>query len=248
MMDYRGCQTKTLCGAICQDWSSQSPNIHKTTAANYPDAGLGRHNYCRNPTRAERAWCYTVDGVHRWEYCLPLDVGTQIGEHIPEDVEVLVDAYCKSLEEGRTTHFMHVGSPEWEQNVIRPPTAPPELWPANRYRPDERPTGPRPDELATNARLFWRMRQEGQFRYQEALDQKMLLVVAPLGVLLIALFGLGLGIKFRRALMLTSAVQATHGFPRAIGADVDSESAEEALSFRPSRRPRNQVTRFDELM
>ena len=34
----------------------------------------------------------------------------------------------------------------------------------------------------------------------------MLLVVAPLGVLLIALFGLGLGIKFRRALMLTSAV------------------------------------------
>merc|ERR1719375_1041314 len=84
MMDYRGCQTKTLCGAICQEWSSQSPNIHKTTAANYPDAGLGRHNYCRNPTRAERAWCYTVDGVHRWEYCLPLDVGAQLGEHIPE--------------------------------------------------------------------------------------------------------------------------------------------------------------------
>merc|ERR1719313_2292830 len=140
MVDYRGCQTKTLCGAVCQDWSHQSPNIHRTTAANYPDAGLGRHNYCRNPTNSERAWCYTVNGVHRWEYCLPRkevraeEKPDDVPKGIPDDVEAMVELYCKSLDEGRKTHFMHSGSPEFETHVIHSPTVPPALEPVNRQR------------------------------------------------------------------------------------------------------------------
>mmetsp|Transcript_32753 Transcript_32753/g.96862 ORF Transcript_32753/g.96862 Transcript_32753/m.96862 type:complete len:261 (-) Transcript_32753:525-1307(-) len=50
------------------------PWHHTMTVFDYPDAGLGGHNYCRNPTGRESGpWCYTTDYPEvEWEEC---DVG-----------------------------------------------------------------------------------------------------------------------------------------------------------------------------
>ena len=70
---YRGCQNKTITGKTCQKWSVQSPYKHTRTECNYPGAGLGDHNYCRNPDHEpDGIWCYTTDPYTRWEYCDPL--------------------------------------------------------------------------------------------------------------------------------------------------------------------------------
>jgi len=70
--DYRGCQTRTQSGRRCQRWTSQWPHRHSRTPRNYPNAGLGNHNYCRNPDGDRRMWCYTTDRRSRFEYCDPL--------------------------------------------------------------------------------------------------------------------------------------------------------------------------------
>ncbi len=68
--DYRGDISTTVGGYTCQNWESQTPHRHSRTAANYPDKGLGAHNYCRNPDgEPGGAWCYTTDPVKRWGYC-----------------------------------------------------------------------------------------------------------------------------------------------------------------------------------
>ena len=68
--DYRGVVNVTNTGKICQRWTSKYPHNHTRTPANYPNAGLGDHNYCRNPdSEPERAWCYTTQSSARWEYC-----------------------------------------------------------------------------------------------------------------------------------------------------------------------------------
>ncbi|XP_070537454.1 uncharacterized protein [Ptychodera flava] len=69
--DYRGKRSKTISGYTCQKWTSQTPRQHNRIPENYPNRGLGDHNYCRNPDNEKDPWCYTVDGP-RWEYC---DVG-----------------------------------------------------------------------------------------------------------------------------------------------------------------------------
>merc|ERR1712107_385864 len=63
---YRGCQTVTRSGKICQRWDSQTPHQHS-----YPDSGLDA-NYCRNRDGGDTIWCYTTDPAKRWEYCDPL--------------------------------------------------------------------------------------------------------------------------------------------------------------------------------
>jgi len=68
-INYRGTVAVTVTGNKCQRWDSQFPNKHIRTLKNYPNAGL-EANYCRNPTRADRVWCYNDEGTDpRWEYC-----------------------------------------------------------------------------------------------------------------------------------------------------------------------------------
>ena len=78
--DYRGCQTRTRRGYVCQKWSAQRPRT--------PHSGLtspGDHNYCRNPNGSPNSqttiWCYIHNQLYpdsdaedlAWEYCDPVD-------------------------------------------------------------------------------------------------------------------------------------------------------------------------------
>ena len=74
--DYRGAISVTHAGKPCQKWTSQTPNRHSRTPSNYPDKGLGDHNFCRNPDGEPRAWCYDAEAPSgawgrpdRWDYC-----------------------------------------------------------------------------------------------------------------------------------------------------------------------------------
>ena len=52
---YRGTMAST--GTTCQKWTDQRPHVHHLTPGNYPNVGLGDHNYCRNPDfSGSRAW------------------------------------------------------------------------------------------------------------------------------------------------------------------------------------------------
>merc|ERR1740124_1111665 len=65
---YRGKVSHTRSGKVCQRWDAQSPNAHKQTPEEKPDAGL-EENYCRNPDGSNWAWCYNSEDGLRWEYC-----------------------------------------------------------------------------------------------------------------------------------------------------------------------------------
>ena len=68
--DYRGEVAVTISGYECMNWLEQSPHKHSRTEANYPNTGLGDHNYCRNPdNEPDGAWCYTTNPKQRWDYC-----------------------------------------------------------------------------------------------------------------------------------------------------------------------------------
>ncbi|XP_072047015.1 C-type lectin lectoxin-Thr1-like [Amphiura filiformis] len=69
--DYRGSVHQTIDGTECQSWTSHDPHEHRDTfiPENHPYAGLGEHNYCRNPSGDDGPWCYTTDPGTRWEYC-----------------------------------------------------------------------------------------------------------------------------------------------------------------------------------
>eukprot|EP00440_Ansanella_granifera_P001698 gb/GFBE01001831.1/.p1 GENE.gb/GFBE01001831.1/~~gb/GFBE01001831.1/.p1 ORF type:complete len:938 (+),score=190.06 gb/GFBE01001831.1/:1-2814(+) len=72
--DYRGGQTRTRSGKLCQRWDTQVPHVHSFTEANYPNASL-INNYCRNPDGiAKSIWCYTTDTEKKWELCTPVGV------------------------------------------------------------------------------------------------------------------------------------------------------------------------------
>ena len=62
---YRGRQTKTRSGKDCMKWTVQKPHRHTRTPAAYPNLGLGDHNYCRNPDKADTIW------VRPTEYARP---------------------------------------------------------------------------------------------------------------------------------------------------------------------------------
>ncbi|XP_070533381.1 plasminogen-like [Ptychodera flava] len=70
--DYRGRVSETESGLSCQNWAEQSPHEHNTTLAEFADAGIGNHSYCRNPDGSAQPWCYTTDPGTEREDC---DVG-----------------------------------------------------------------------------------------------------------------------------------------------------------------------------
>ena len=65
--------SRTKEGVQCQRWSDQAPHLHQKTHGRFPRAGLGGHNFCRNPDGNTGAWCFTTDESKRWDFC---DVGT----------------------------------------------------------------------------------------------------------------------------------------------------------------------------
>ncbi|XP_030053923.1 plasminogen [Microcaecilia unicolor] len=67
--DYRGTESKTATGILCQAWSSTYPHVPNFTPETFPDRGL-ESNYCRNPDGdSEGPWCYTTDSSMRFAYC-----------------------------------------------------------------------------------------------------------------------------------------------------------------------------------
>lgn len=64
---YRGCQNTTISGRTCRHWTESQ----KYWPDNYPDKGLGDHNYCRNPDGEPTIWCFTTDPQKEWEFCNP---------------------------------------------------------------------------------------------------------------------------------------------------------------------------------
>jgi len=68
--EYRGNVAVSASGKTCQLWSHQAPHAHTFTHLTYPHAGLGGHNYCRNPGSSQaRPWCHTTDPATPWELC-----------------------------------------------------------------------------------------------------------------------------------------------------------------------------------
>ncbi|XP_072165248.1 apolipoprotein(a)-like [Diadema setosum] len=66
--DYRGTVSETESGRPCQNWNAQTPHKHEYTPDRHPNV-LGNHNYCRNPGRYLRPWCYTMNPLVVREYC-----------------------------------------------------------------------------------------------------------------------------------------------------------------------------------
>ena len=89
---YRGCQSKTVDGITCQGWDSQTPHWHASTPTNMPGAGLGKHNYCRNPDNDPGGiWCFTTDPDQRWAYCDALK-----NDEVCSGAEQNTDLYVKT--------------------------------------------------------------------------------------------------------------------------------------------------------
>ncbi|CBY32759.1 unnamed protein product [Oikopleura dioica] len=72
-INYRGFIRKTPTGKNCQKWSSQEPHYHdkknRIIGKDMYGAGDLETDYCRNPDKSPRPWCYTTDPDIRWEYC-----------------------------------------------------------------------------------------------------------------------------------------------------------------------------------
>lgn len=94
--DYRGMQTHTRSGRLCQDWASDYPHSHRVNVsiAPYNTAGLEK-NYCRNPLSAPTIWCYTSDPARKWEACTPLGV---IRPHCPQGYAISSETWRKAME------------------------------------------------------------------------------------------------------------------------------------------------------
>lgn len=71
-LDYFGHADTTVEGHRCQNWLSQSPHLHDFAPHAFPGAGLGDHNFCRNPDGRATAWCFTLSKQTEWAFC---DIG-----------------------------------------------------------------------------------------------------------------------------------------------------------------------------
>ena len=61
---YTGKISQTMSGTPCQRWDASWPHRPSVTPV------TRNHNYCRNPDNDPLGpWCYTTDGITRYEYC-----------------------------------------------------------------------------------------------------------------------------------------------------------------------------------
>ncbi|KAK9411717.1 plasminogen [Crotalus adamanteus] len=68
-VNYRGTESKTQNGVLCQKWTANSPHRPNYTPFLHPNASL-EENYCRNPDHDENGpWCYTTDPETRFDFC-----------------------------------------------------------------------------------------------------------------------------------------------------------------------------------
>lgn len=64
---YKGKNTCTDTGRICQRWDSDYP--HRRNMSFVPPVAKYRsNNYCFG-TKGRKPWCYTTDPQVRWEFC-----------------------------------------------------------------------------------------------------------------------------------------------------------------------------------
>ena len=67
---YAGTVNHTIDGTPCQRWDTATPHAHSQGAQYFPEKNLSTvENYCRNPDREIKAWCYTMDPGKRWQFC-----------------------------------------------------------------------------------------------------------------------------------------------------------------------------------
>ena len=73
MWQYRGTMSVTVSGKKCQYWQHQRPHSHSmgSTDVEFPDGSIAAAaNFCRNPNRETRLWCFTIDPNTRTETCI----------------------------------------------------------------------------------------------------------------------------------------------------------------------------------
>ncbi|KAG8434949.1 hypothetical protein GDO86_013060, partial [Hymenochirus boettgeri] len=63
--DYRGTASKTTDGSSCLPWNSRllSQNMFTAKRIGALELGLGENNFCRNPDRTSKPWCYIKKGL-----------------------------------------------------------------------------------------------------------------------------------------------------------------------------------------
>ena len=72
---YRGCQSVTRSGLMCQSWAAQTPHQHSLADESAGESAEAAKNHCRNPDGGDSIWCYTTDPNVRFDYCDPRPVG-----------------------------------------------------------------------------------------------------------------------------------------------------------------------------
>lgn len=70
-LSYRGLVTSTMSGRTCQKWLNDKPQkIPAAVKDAGDDAGIGNHNFCRNPDDSmAKPWCFTMDPTKEKEEC-----------------------------------------------------------------------------------------------------------------------------------------------------------------------------------
>jgi len=69
--DYTGTYGFTKSGIRCQAWNAKGPQKRtKYDDEKFPEGSrAAAKNYCRNPSKTDFLWCYTMDEGKRWEKC-----------------------------------------------------------------------------------------------------------------------------------------------------------------------------------
>merc|ERR1719209_1983063 len=64
--DYRGHANVTVTGSYCKPWKTSGKSYSPENCCQHADLV---ENYCRNPSKSERPWCYSTNKGRDWEYC-----------------------------------------------------------------------------------------------------------------------------------------------------------------------------------